>query len=223
MKPNKSLFILAALLLAPTVASAQGYYGRGRGGGGYYGNPAPAQQLPGGFHNRQGRLIWGFSLGLGGMSDRGGDIECAMCDYSTVSGEVDAHVGGFLGPRFALMAEAQANIQTLSSDRFTGQTDTLVQSALMVAGQYWVTPQLWIKGGLGFANIRVDTSYYGDGVTDVSTAPENGGAIMGAVGYEILSSRFFAIDLQGRVINASYKGIDNNVTGASIGLGISWF
>lgn len=219
MKSSKALLVLAALLLVPSVASAQRY----RRGGGYYVGPAPASQLPGGFHNRQGRLMFGASLGLGAMSDRGGDIECSGCDYSTVSGEADLHVGGFLGPRFALMAEGQVNIQTLSSNQFTGETSTLVQSALMLAGQYWLTPQLWIKGGIGFANIQVDTSYYGDGITDERTAPEHGGAIMGAIGYEVLSARSFSIDLSGRLINASYKGIDNNVTGATIGIGINWY
>lgn len=219
MKSSKALLVLAALLLVPSVASAQRY----RRGGGYYVGPAPASQLPGGFHNRQGRLMFGASLGLGAMSDRGGDIECSGCDYSTVSGEADLHVGGFLSPRFALMAEGQVNIQTLSSNQFTGETSTLVQSALMLAGQYWLTPQLWIKGGIGFANIQVDTSYYGDGITDATTAPEHGGAIMGALGYEVLSARTFSIDLSGRLINASYKGIDNNVTGATIGIGINWY
>jgi len=214
MKSTKSLLVLAALLLVPSVASAQRY----RRGGGYQ----PASQ-PGGFHNRQGRLMFGGSLGLGAMSDRGGDIECSGCDYSTVSGEADLHLGGFLGPRFALMAEVQFNVQTLSSNRFTGETSTLVQSALMLAGQYWLTPQLWLKGGIGFANIQVDTSYYGDGITDETTEPENGGAIMGAIGYEVLSAPYFSIDLMGRVINASYKGIDNNVTGATIGIGINWY
>src|SRR5215218_4632127 len=107
MKPIKSLFVLAALLLFPTIASAQGY---GGGGGGYYSSPQPSSQLPGGFHNRQGRLMWGFSLGLGAMHDRGGEIECANCYYSTVSGEVSGHVGGFVGPRLALMGEVQANL-----------------------------------------------------------------------------------------------------------------
>lgn len=218
MKPTKLVLVLAALLLVPSVASAQRY----RGGGGGYG-PAPSSQLPGGFHNRQGRLMFGVSIGLGGMSDRGGDIECSGCDYSTISGEADGHIGGFLGARFALMAELQANVQTLASDRYTGDTSTLVQSALMLAGQYWLTPQLWIKGGIGFANIRVDRSYYGDGVVDSSTAPENGGAIMGAIGYEVLSAPYFSIDLMGRVINASYKGIDNNVTAGTIGIGINWY
>ncbi|HWO24966.1 MAG TPA: hypothetical protein VNO30_39775 [Kofleriaceae bacterium] len=200
----KKIIILACLLF-PSLAFAQ-----------YYSAPPPASTFPGGFHNRTGRLIFGFSLGVGGMSDRGGDIECANCEYSTLAGLLSGHIGGFLGPRFALMGEAQANMQTLATDGF--DDTTLVQTALMLAGQYWVTPQLWIKGGIGFANLQVEDSYYG-----TVSRPENGGAIMGAIGFELLSARNFSIDLQGRLINGSYKGIDNNVTAGSVGIGINWF
>jgi hypothetical protein len=218
MKPIKSLFVLAALLVFPAIASAQGYYGRPGGGGGYYNSPAPGSELPGGFHNRQGRLIFGGSLGIGGMSDRGGSIECANCDYGTASGEISGHIGGFVGPRLALMGEAQANFQTLSSDLYEDQT--LVQSALMFAAQYWVTPQLWIKGGIGFANVQVNhDTWDGTAVEGV----DNGMALMGAVGFELLSSRYFSIDLQGRLLNGAYKGIDNSITAGSIGVGINWF
>lgn len=217
MKPIKSLLVLAAILVTPAVASAQGY----GGGGGYYAQP-PATQLPGGFHNRQGRIIWGFTIGLGDMSDRFGDVNCGDCDYSPLAGMVSGRLGGFLGPRFALMAELQGNAQTLSSNRYSGTT-TLGQGALMVAAQYWLMPQLWVKGGLGFASLQVNQSYYSDGVIDASSIPENGVAIMGALGYELLSARHFSIDLEGRVINGSYDAIDNHLTSATIGLGINWF
>jgi outer membrane protein with beta-barrel domain len=198
----KKIIILACLLF-PSMAFAQ-----------YY-SPAPSSQYPGGFHNRTGRLMFGFSAGLGGMSDKGGDIECANCAYGTLSGQLEGHIGGFLGPRFALMGEAQANLQTLETDGFSDTT--LVQSALMLAGQYWLTPQLWIKGGIGFANLQVQDDYGG------VSRPENGTALMGAAGFELLSARFFSVDLQGRLINGSYKGIDDNVTAFSIGLGINWY
>jgi hypothetical protein len=213
MKLTKSVLVLAVLLV-PAVASAQGYYG---------GGPAPAAQEPGGFHNRQGRLIYGGSVGLGGMSDRFGAIQCTNCDYNPVAVQVEGHLGGFVGPRFALLAEVQANVQTVSSNAFSGDTTTLTQGALMLAGQYWVTPQLWIKGGIGFASLQLDRSYYGDGIVDESSIPENGVAIMGAIGYELLSARYFSVDLQGRLINGSYKQLDNNVTGASVGVGINWY
>jgi hypothetical protein len=215
MKPNKTLVMLA-FLLAPGVAAAQGYYG-GSGPGQY---SQPSTQLPGGFHNRTGRLIFGVNLGLGAMNDDVGDIECANC--SAVSGELAGHVGGFIGPRFALMGELQGNAQTLSADT-GGGSETLVQTALMIAGQYWLTPQLWIKGGIGFANLRVDWSAYGDGIVDASTQPENGVALLGAAGYELLSARNFSVDLQGRLINGSYDSINNNITAVSIGVGIHWF
>ncbi len=214
MQPIKSLLVLgmfAVPVLAPTVASAQP--------NGYYAAPPPNSQLPGGFHNRAGRLMFGFSLGLGGMSDQGGDIKCDGCDYNPLSGEVSGHVGGFIGPRFALMGEAQANIQTIASDQFTDTT--LIQSALMIAGQYWITPQLWIKGGVGFANLQLQQSdEFG---VFAESKPDNGTAIMGAAGFELFSSRYLSVDLQGRVLNGSYKGLDNNITAASIGIGVNWF
>jgi len=200
----KKLIILLCLFF-PSVALAQ-----------YYSPPPPSGQFAGGFHNRTGRLYFGGSLGAGSMSSRGSSLECLGCDYSPLSGQISGHIGGFLSPRFALMAEGQLNAQTISSDSF-GDTETLTQGALMLAAQYWVTPRLWLKGGIGFATLQVNHSYYGD------TIPENGTALMGAIGFELLSSRYFSIDLQGRLLNGAYKGIDDNLTAGSIGLGINWF
>ncbi|HEY4056823.1 MAG TPA: hypothetical protein VGM39_09445 [Kofleriaceae bacterium] len=224
MKPTKLLLVLAVMLM-PALASAQGYYGRRHGGPGpgYYNTTPPTYQLPGGFWNRQGRIIFGANLGIGHMKDDFGDITCDQCDYSTVSGMAAAHIGGFVSERFALMGEVQANVQTVSSDAYSGDTTNLVESAIMIAGQYWLTPQLWIKGGIGFANLHLERSYYGDGVVDEESPGENGTALMGALGYEIYSSRSLAIDLEGRLFNGSFKGVDNNVTSMNLGLGISFF
>ena len=205
----KKVIILACLLF-PSIAFAQ-----------YYSSPQPTQQHPGGFHNRTGHLMFGGSIGLGGMEDNGGDIECVNC--SSLSGQISGHLGGFIGPRLALLGEVQGNFQTLSSDEFTGDTEVLTQGALMLAAQYWITPQLWIKGGIGFATLQVDRSYYGDGIIDESTIPENGMALMGAIGFELLSARRFSVDLQGRLLNGSYDRIDYNITAASIGVGLNWY
>ena len=211
MKPTKTLFVLA-FLLVPGLAAAQGYYGGS--GPGYYNNPPP--QNPGGFHARQGRLAWGFSLGIGGMHDAGGNItSCNNCDFNPIAVEFDGHIGGMLSPRFALLGELQVNSQTVHSDYYDGDT-VLSQAVIMIAGQYWLTPQLWIKGGIGFAHLQADDYYFAYDLAD-------GGAIMGAVGYELMSARNFAVDLQGRLIQGSYDSFNDSVTSATVGIGLNWY
>src|SRR5262245_8595353 len=129
MKPIKS-FLVLAVLCAPALASAQGYYG----GPGY---GPPNATAPGGFHNRAGRLTWGIALGVGGMHDDGSEItKCANCDFKPLTFEADGHIGGMLSPRFGLMFEAQFNGQTVHSDRFNDDT-VLTQAAAMFAAQFW--------------------------------------------------------------------------------------
>ena len=38
-----------------------------------------------------------------------------------------------------------------------------------------------------------------------------------------MSSRFFALDLQARLIEGSYNGLDDHVTSGTIGLGFNWY
>jgi hypothetical protein len=206
MKITKYLLVLA-ILFAPVVASAQGYYGRGG---------RHRQALPGGFHDRAGRLAIGFGVGLGGMHDGGSAItSCTNCDFSPLTLEGDFHIGGMLTPRFALLFEAQGNIQTIQRNLPDGDT-VLSQGAGMIAAQVWVLPQLWLKGGLGFATLRVDDAFF---IEDFGS----GGAVMGAIGVELLSAPNFALDLQGRLIQARYNSLDDEITSGTVGLGISWY
>jgi hypothetical protein len=211
MKSIKSLVVLAATVV-PGIAAAQGYYG-GSGPGNY--GPAPATQLPGGFHNRMGRLAVGGSIGLGYMHDTGSNVTaCGNCDYNPVAVEADGHIGGFLTPRFALMAEGMINAQTVASDFYD---DTVISmNSLMIAGQYWVTPQLWIKGGIGVSQLYADNTYE---VWDFGT----GGVAMGAIGFEVMSARNFAVDLQGRLIRGAFNSLDDTITSGSVGVGINWY
>jgi hypothetical protein len=208
MKPIKSLLILA-IVCAPALASAQGYYygpGYGRSG----------STVPGGFHNRAGRLTFGVGVGIGGMSDNGSAItSCDNCDYNPLAGELDIHLGGMLTPRFGLMFEGQFNGQTIHSSSLNGDT-TLSQSAAMVAGQFWILPMLWVKGGLGFTHLQTDDAYF---TNDLG----NGFAIMGAIGVELMSARNFALELQGRLIEGTYNSGDDHLTSGTIGIGVNWY
>ncbi len=209
MKPIKSILILA-LIVAPAVASAQGYYGGGPG----YGPPP----LPGGFHNRMGRLAIGGSLGLGYMNDNGQAVDCAGCDVNPVTGEGDFHIGGFLGPRIALMLELQVNVQQIAYDPTTDVT--LSQGLILGAVQYWLTPQLWIKGGIGAAHLDVN-----DNINGTYSPQGNGLGLLGGIGYELLSARNFAIDLQGRLTEGTYhvNGSTDSITSGTIGVGVNWY
>jgi hypothetical protein len=207
MKPIKSLLVLA-LVCAPVVASAQGYYGPGGGPGG---------PVPGGFHNRMGRLTYGGAIGFGGMHDGGSTITtCTNCDVKPLAFEADGHIGGMLSPRFGLMLEVQVNAQTVQRAAFANEDTILSQGAVMIAGQYWLLPMLWVKGGVGIASLQVDNAYV---TGDFGT----GGAFLGAVGVELLSARNFALELQGRLIEGTYHSLNDNVTSGTIGIGINWY
>jgi hypothetical protein len=211
MKPIKSLLVLA-IVVAPGLASAQGYYG----GPGYGPGPAP---VPGGYHNRAGRLAWGFSVGLGGMHDDGSGItQCTNCDYNPVAFEADGHIGGMLSPRFALLFEVQVNAQTVSQGSLSSDDVVLSQSALMIAGQYWLTPQLWIKGGIGFSDLQAQNNS-----AQYTLDFGGGGAVMGGVGYELMSARNFALDLQGRLIEGTYNSGNDHITSGTVGVGLNWY
>src|SRR5512134_2273566 len=133
----RTLIASAFILAAPAVASAQpGYANTPPPTGGY------SSQLPGGYHDRTGRLTLGISLGLGGMKADSGPIDCAGCDYNPITVGVAGHIGGMLNARLALMLELQANGQTVG-ETYYGETATLVQGAAMFAAQYWITPQFW--------------------------------------------------------------------------------
>jgi hypothetical protein len=123
-----------------------------------------------------------------------------------------------LSPRFALLFEVQGNAQTIEENAYGAAS--LVQATAMIAGQYWLTPQLWIKGGIGGSSLSVS---YDDGYSSDSENIDEGMALMGAVGYELLSARNFSIDLQGRLISGSYESFDQNVTSATVGVGFNWF
>lgn len=211
-----STLILAATVLAPALAIAQPMASQPQPVGYTPANPQPPTAS--GFHERGGRLTLGFSLGLGGMKIGDEKVNCASCDYDPVAGEFDFHIGGMLNERLAILFEAQGNAQTVAENS-NGAT-SLVQASAMVAIQYWLTPQLWIKGGLGGANLGYS---YDDGYNNPeSKSVAEGGAAMGAVGYELLSAPRFSIDAQLRMIVGSYDD-GQDVSAGSIGVGFNWY
>jgi hypothetical protein len=209
MKPIKSLIILA-IVATSGIAAAQPYA---------YGPPRDPQ----GFHRRAGRLALGFSFGLGYMNDNGQRLDCAGCDVQPITGMLEGHIGGMLSNRMALLFEIQGNAQQIALDPTNDVT--LRQVLIMGALQYWLTPIVWIKGGIGVANVDVIDNNSGIvyGVND------SGLGLMAGIGVELLSARHFALDLQGRLTEGIYHYNDgttagsDNITSGTIGLGLNWY
>jgi hypothetical protein len=216
MKTRLRAAIAATCLLTFVgAASAQDYGGGGppppppgyHGGGG--GEPGSW-----GFVQRRGFTI-GIGGSLGGMSSASDDLtECFDCDYTPVMGAFDAHLGAMISPRLAIMGEVFVPAQVID-DEFA---DFLVQPMLFAALQYWVTPQLWLKGGLGVASLQI--SYSDGGPNDEL---DTGGAVMGAVGFEVLQAPRFTVDINLRLTSTSYNGIDDQIATGSVGIGANWY
>lgn len=150
---------------------------------------------------RQGWVV-GFSLGAGSMvGDRGDSLEGIA---------YDAHVGFMVSPQLALLIEGYG------VSHFE-ENNGLTQSMLLVAGQYWINPQLWVKGGLGTGRLSLQNN---DGVTVEES--EEGVAVMFAAGYEIMHSQNFAVDLQLRTGAVTYDN-DLTISQTAAAVGINWY
>jgi hypothetical protein len=195
--------IASLALLVPSIAAAQpGAYGPPPPPPppGYYAQPVGA---PAPSPERRGFLI-GFSLG-------GGSITCDECNESLSGIALDIHLGGMITPQLALMFDGMGVAHTLE-----GGGGTLINVVDTIAAQYWVSPQFWIKGGIGVGRLSVSDS---DG--EEVAASETGSAAMIGAGYELVSSRTFALDLQLRGAVAHYDGTD--VQMGSLNLGLNWY
>lgn len=206
-----------ACLGAPMAASAQPLAAVPPAPGDPTLQPAVLPPPPGvlTIHNAPVRrgLLLGFSLGGGSMESSGGPIECVDCSDS-VAGSADFHIGYMVNPRLALMYEAWGVAQKLDA----AESVTLVQVLSMAAAQYWLTPRLWVKGGIGTAHLveRYKPEEEGKKL-------DTGVAVMGAVGIEIMQGRRFAMDLQLRAGSGTYEGLGDQIHQGSLQLGFSWF
>lgn len=134
----------------------------------------------------------GFIIGLGGG---GGTMTCDGC-AGTSGIAVQFHVGGMLTEKVALV---------LDSSGVTRDEDGATLSSV-VAGpaiQYWVSPRVWIKGGVGAGFLQATYD-------KISVTSDAGLGFMGGIGVDVLQKQKFAIDLQARFTTASIEGERNN-------------
>ena len=88
--------------------------------------------------------------------------------------------------------------------KFKDSPAATATSAISSLGiQYWVSPKVWLKGGLGGGQIHLA----GNGVNETS---KRGFGLLGGAGVEVLQKRYFTIDLQFRFGTAKIEGYRYN-------------
>jgi hypothetical protein len=187
-----AIFVVA--LGASSTAQAQ-YYGRPR----YYSQPYyPASYRTG--------LVVGVGVGVGALTadNCGGDCGGGL--------SLEGHIGGMIDPRLAIEFDAWA-IFHRNPDVSSTTTSGIYTGAL----QMWLTPIVWIKGGIGVGNTRVS-----DRLGPLGEATNF--AIMGAAGVELVHSGFFALDLQGRLGHTFFSNAEGGpVTDYAFMVGFNWY
>lgn len=151
-----------------------------------------------GASERQGFII-GFGVG-------GGAMTCDGC--SSLNGPAaEVHLGTMLNGKTAIVLDGSGVAKTESGS-------TLYSIVSTVALQYWVAPQVWLKGGVGLGELQLETR----GATFHS---DSGLGFTGAIGLEVLQRKTFALDLQFRYSTADIGGDRiNNFSGV---LGFNWY
>ena len=136
---------------------------------------------------RKGFII-GFGVG-------GGQMTCDGCN-STSGLASQFHIGGMLTEKVALVADSSL----VSRDE---EGATLYSVVAGPAIQYWVSPRVWIKGGVGAGFLQATA----ENVTYTSDA---GLGFLGGIGVEALQKKKFTIDLQFRFTTAKIEGERTN-------------
>jgi hypothetical protein len=155
--------------------------------------------------------VLGFGVGAGQMSCESTEN---ICDETIdESGGLHVFIGRMLSPKMAL--EGELWVMAHTEDRVT-----ISHIITTIGVRYWLAPRLWIKGGIGGAQARA--KYRGTLINIDSQTDTVPGAMVG-IGYELLTGKRFALDLQLRGGTGSYDDDQVRASSASVGVGFNWF
>jgi hypothetical protein len=153
----------------------------------------------------------GVTLG-GGLAFGEFACEGTNCDGFTEAYGLNAHVGGMISPKFALVADLWGMAHT--EDRVT-----LTQSLATGALRYWPASRVWLQGGVGLA--RASVSYDAE-IVELESRSDLVPGVMGAIGVELLSTSSAALEVQLRAGTGRYDE-DVRIRNVALGAGLSWY
>jgi hypothetical protein len=166
--------------------------------------PAPTEQV------RDG-LTFGVGLGVGSLRADCPDDGCSAAGEAV---GIEGHIGWMLAPRFALMLDVWTMFHV---EGFL----TVYQVVNTVAAQYWLTPAIWIKGGVGNAVAGYNwRGIFAQREDKTEAAP----GVMFGVGWELVSKKNRVLDLHFKYGTGFYNAEVANeyvVEGHSIQVGAS--
>ena len=171
----------------------------------YYGHPETYKPA------RDGLTV-GFSLGLGAVSFSDGGSRSD--GYGGVAGGF--FIGAYLSPQIALMFDGEATsfrVGDYQDDAF------FTQAIGTVAVKVHLGDKVWVKGGLGFAQLSYEDNFG-------SAESEPGGAVMVGAGIELWQRRKMSVDLSFNGAVGSYDTGNRDratVTNGALLVGFNWF
>jgi hypothetical protein len=162
---------------------------------------------------RSGILIGG-GLGFGSFQVQYGDEEPEEYDDAFAW---ELRFGGMINPRLALGIDFFGTTQDEDID---GQQSSIYQWNIGAFVRWWAMPRLWLQGGIASARVGA--------ATDTDDVRYSGVGLTGAVGFELLHRRSYALDAGLRLAGAGYDtsdslGEDLRSRSISLAIAFNWF
>lgn len=170
----------------------------------YYQAPPPYYPPPPPRGVYRSGLLLGLGLGGGAITAE----DCSNCGGGALG--LAFNVGGMIDSRMALVFDLWGLFRSL------GDGVTLSQSIYTGSLQYWVAPQVWLKGGVGGGTVDLSDDYSG-----ASFSRQSAFAMSGAAGLELIQSYNFALDLQFRLAHVFYS--DGGANNIALLVGVNWY
>lgn len=157
----------------------------------------------------RGGLLFGVAVSAGHLQCEG-----LGCDGATPAGGLDVHIGLMLSSKLAIVGDVWS-MAHMEDRVFINQT------IATIGPQLWLGDRLWLRAGVGAA--RAGFNYDAE-IADINDMSGNVLAATAGAGFELVSSKDFALDLHLKAGSGFYyDDPDLRVRNIGLGLGATWY